>query len=133
MIPTTEERRECDVLASAGCSESDWCLSCSECSGGWHWSKYDRAPRYCPHCGRKIVKVTYAHDEELRFGEVGNKERREVAKRLRDWADDQAESGEIDFELCECEVTGADPTHAHDCARHIADLIDPEGDGDANE
>lgn len=52
-------------------------------------------------------------------------ERREVTKRLRDWADDQAESGEIDFKLCECEVTGSDPAHAHDRARHIADLIDP--------
>ena len=53
-----------------------------------------------------------------------SEERREVAERLRDWADDLAESREIDFELCGCEVTGNDPYHAHVCARHIADLID---------
>ena|GEM_PF-7130717 len=55
---TSDERRECEVLADAGCSESDLRLSCRECSSGWHWGKHDGYPRYCPRCGRKIAKVT---------------------------------------------------------------------------
>lgn len=64
-MATSEERRECEVLADAGCSESDWRLSCRECSGGWHWGKHDGSPRYCPHCGRKIAKVTILHSRTI--------------------------------------------------------------------
>lgn len=40
----------------------DICCSCESCNGGWHWSKYDAAPRFCPHCGAEVVKVVYDYD-----------------------------------------------------------------------
>ena len=33
----------------------DICCSCESCNGGWHWSMYDAAPRFCPKCGARVV------------------------------------------------------------------------------